>query len=102
MSFQLDVWQEAQDDIVDAALWYSGRSPGLELQFLSRVDECLAHLETQPARFPIVHGDAQRALLARFPYGLFFIIDEPFVRVVACMHARHDPEGWQDRLGTDR
>ncbi|MDP2182760.1 MAG: type II toxin-antitoxin system RelE/ParE family toxin [Actinomycetota bacterium] len=102
VSFELDVWQEAQDDIADAAAWYSDKSPALGSQFLDMVEQCLAHVETQPARFPVVHGDARRALLGRFPYGLFFFIDERFVRVVACMHARQDPGRWQDRLRGDR
>ena len=39
MSFELDVWQEAQADIVDAAAWYGDKSPGLGSHFLDMVEE---------------------------------------------------------------
>jgi hypothetical protein len=41
-----------------------------------------------PERFPVVHAQCRRALLRRFPYGIYFV---PFVR---CQHrgcARTNP-----------
>ena len=102
MSFELDVWQEAQDDITDAAAWYGDKSPRLESQFLDMFEECLAHVESQPARFPVVHGDTRRALLGRFPYGIYFFIDDAYLRVAAVMHVRQDPARWQSRVAGDR
>ena len=102
MSFELDVWREAQDDIADAVSWYGDKSPGLGSQFLDTVEECLTHVSAQPARFPVVHGDTRRALLRRFPYGVFFFIDDTHLRVVAVMHARRDPARWQSRVSADR
>ena len=102
MSFELDVWPETQDDIADAAAWYGDKSPGLGLQFLDMVGQSLGHVASQPKRFPSVHGDKRRALLQRFPYGLFFFIDGPYIRVVACLHVRQDPDTWQLRVRGDR
>ena len=102
MSFELDVWREAQDDIADAASWYGDKSLGLGSQFLDRVEECLAHVKSQPARFPVIHGDTRRALLGRFPYGVFFFIDGTHLRIVAVMHARQDSARWQSRVAGDR
>lgn len=97
MSFERDVWLEAETDITDAAVWYEQRSPGLGFQFLDAVDEAFGTLFDAPRRFPEVHLDNRRALLNRFPYAVFFFIDEPFVRVVACSHVRQDPAAWQAR-----
>ena len=103
MSFELDVWPETQDDIADAAAWYGDKSPGLGLQFLDMVEKSLGHVASKPKRFPSVHGDTRRALLQRFPYGLFFFIDGPYIRVVvACLHVRQDPDTWQLRVRGDR
>ena len=97
MSFSLDVWQAAEDDIADAAAWYAGRSGNLGTQFLDVVAESLSHVRVGPEAFPAVHGKVRRALLTRFPYALFFFVDDDFVRVVACMHVRRDPVRWQKR-----
>jgi plasmid stabilization system protein ParE len=99
VSFERDVWLEAEGDIADGAVWYEQRSPGLGFQFLDAVDEALDAVFDAPRRFPEVHLDNRRALLRRFPYAVFFFVDEPFVRVVACSHARQDPATWQTRRG---
>lgn len=97
MSFERDVWLEAEADITDAAVWYEQRSLGLGFQFLDAVDETLEAVFDAPRRFPEVYRDNRRALLSRFPYAIFFFIDEPFVRVTACLHVRRDPITWQER-----
>ncbi len=97
MSFERDVWLEAEMDITNAAVWYEQRSPGLGFQFLDAVNETIEAVFGAPRRFPEVHLDNRRALLSRFPYAIFFFIDEPFVRVTACSHVRQDPTDWQAR-----
>ncbi len=39
MSFERDVWLEAEMDITNAAVWYEQRLPGLGFQFLDAVEE---------------------------------------------------------------
>jgi hypothetical protein len=37
------------------------------------------------------HEDTRRALLARFPYALFYRAEPDRVLVIACFHAKRDP-----------
>ena len=98
----LIVRPDAEVDITDAALWYETQSQGLGSEFLRSVDACLADVARAPQRFPIVHRNLRRALLRRFPYGVFFVaIDDP-IEVAACLHARRDPRQWSERLRRDR
>jgi hypothetical protein len=55
-----------------------------------------------PERYPVVRGEARRALLRRFPYAVFFVATPDLVSVLACMHARRDPRRWQERSEADR
>jgi plasmid stabilization system protein ParE len=50
-----------------------------------------------PRRFPIVHRDRRRAGVRRFPYGLFFEVQQHRIVVIACFHARRNPQSWQIR-----
>lgn len=52
-----------------------------------------------PLAFPVVwRARVRRALvLDRFPYALYFTIDDDQFTVIACFHARRDPRRWQDR-----
>jgi plasmid stabilization system protein ParE len=46
----------------------------------------------------LVHGEARRAVLRRFPYSVIYAVREDEIVVIACFHGRRDPKRWQDRL----
>ncbi len=85
----------AAADVEDAYRWYEAQQAGLGEEFLAAVSAALESVAANPERFPVVHRQTRRALLRRFPYGLFYRIIDDQVVVVACMHARRDPQRWQ-------
>jgi len=97
VSSSLRVRPAAAADIEDAYRWYEARRPGLGEEFLQSVGSILEVIARQPKRFPVVHRDLRRALLQRFPYGIFFRIRGDHPMVVACFHASRDPRRWQSR-----
>ena len=40
----------------------------------------------------------RKALLRRFPYAVFFEVEELRITVVAVYHGRRKPHGWSDRI----
>lgn len=44
---------------------------------------------------PHVYKNIRRALLYRFPYSLFFVLDGETVLIIACFHASRNPDRWQ-------
>ena len=92
----------AEEDIAEAARWYEQRSPGLGSEFLRAVDVALAEIVRMPERYPVVHGEARRALLRRFPFAIYFVATPDLVSVIACLHARRDPRVWRERGEADR
>ena len=95
---RLVVRPAAEADIAAAALWYEARASGLGAEFLRLVDVALAEVQRMPERFPVVHAQCRRALLRRFPYGIYFVPTAELISVVACMHARRDPRRWEERV----
>ncbi len=61
------------------------------------VGVALAHIEDNPQQFPVVHRDKRRALLKRFPYGLYFRIESTSAVVVGCFHGHRNPTAWKSR-----
>ena len=91
----------AEDDMRDAMAWYAAIRPILAEDFLLCVDAVLERLAQDATIFPYVHGSVRCALIHRFPYGVFFRIDDgdaPCVTVVAVFHTRRTPVAWQTRL----
>jgi len=99
MTARLVVRPAAEADIAAAAQWYEARASGLGAEFLRLVDVALAEVQRMPERFPVVHAQCRRALLRRFPYGIYFVPTAELISVVACMHARRDPRRWEERVG---
>ena len=88
---------EAERDLLDAASWYEEQQSGLGHQFL---DESLATFSTiaeRPFLYPSVHRNTRRALIHRFPFGVYYRVGGAIVVVVAIMHGSRDPQNWKKR-----
>jgi plasmid stabilization system protein ParE len=88
----------AARDIDEAVAWYTARDPRLGEEFLRRVDDCLLAVRRTPEAFTGVGKGYRRALLRRFPYGVFYEYVNDSVVVYAVVHCSQDPERWRARL----
>lgn len=50
-----------------------------------------------PLQFPEVAPGIRRGLMRRFPYAVYFSMDENQILVIAVFHQRRDPEAMLDR-----
>jgi plasmid stabilization system protein ParE len=94
---QLLVRPAAAADIEEAYRWYEQQKAGLGEEFLLAVDSILRDIVAHPTTYPLIHREARRALLRRFPYVVFFRSYGEIIIVLACMHGRRDPSRWKGR-----
>ncbi len=97
MSRPLFVEPEAAADLDDAIQWYESRSTGLGLEFARVVRATLAGIERAPLQFPEAAAGIRSAVLRRFPYAMYSVIDTECVAVIELFHHRRDPGRWQAR-----
>jgi plasmid stabilization system protein ParE len=88
---------EAEADVQSAYDWYESQRTGLGEAFLLSLDATIAGIQRLPNHHPTVYRDLHRALLQRFPYAVFYLIDSGRIVVTAVMHQRQDPQRWQGR-----
>ena len=88
---------EAEVDIEEAALWYEKQSKGLGHEFLDEVEKAYKTILENPSLYPLVHRDTHRALIHRFPFGIFYRIERGFIVIIAVMHGSRNPKRWQKR-----
>lgn len=88
---------EAAADLEDAYDWYEAQRIGLGIEFLTAVADALDSIGAHPEQVPVLHRGTRRALLSRFPYGLFYRIVDDEIVIVACMHAERAPREWKRR-----
>jgi plasmid stabilization system protein ParE len=83
--------------MAEAYRWYEEQRTGLGADFVSCVEEGLAKIRTAPEAYPIVHKKVRRLLIKRFPYGVFYVVEQTRLIVLAVLHERRDPEVWKSR-----
>lgn len=89
---------EAQADIEGAALWYEDQRPGLGELFIGELFELIHRISGAPRQFPLVGTHVRRGLLYKFPYAVYFLLEEGEIVIIAVLHQRRDQAVWQNRI----
>jgi toxin ParE1/3/4 len=87
----------AAADIDSAYEWYEREREGLGEEFLQEVRATLKLVLSMPEGYPVVERRTRRALIHRFPYGLFYRIVDDTIVFVACFHTSRDSALWKRR-----
>jgi len=95
----LRVRPEAEQELLAAAEWYETRKPGLGVELVAAVDEALHQLVDNPLASPLWKPGLphRHHPVRRFPYVIFFVIDDDAVEVVAIAHGKRCPGYWRHR-----
>jgi len=88
---------EADQELLTARRWYEEQQPGLGAQFASEIDDTVERISSNPLAYPLVHGETRRAIVRRFPFGIYFRAAPAGIVVMAVMHGRRHPLRWQLR-----
>lgn len=67
------------------------------MRFLSELDEVFHRIERNPKQFSQLEREIRRALLHRFPYGVYFVEGPDDVVVLAVLHLHREPDMWKSR-----
>ena len=102
MTRTLIVRAEAEADLAASKLWYEEQHEGLGARFIAEVDATFRRIEGNPLAFGFVRGKLRRALVQRFPFGVFYILTGLHIVVVAVLHAARHPRLWGKRQGAAR
>jgi len=95
---KLVVRPEASLDVVEAAVAYEGEREGLGWDFEAEVDRVMSRIVENPLHFADRFSGIRLALTRRFPYGVFFAVDDRQITVIAVHHLHRMPGSWKHRL----
>lgn len=94
MAYRLKFSPRALRETGEAREWYELQSSGLGDEFIAAMELQLKRLEQAPLLYAEVIPDIRRALLPRFPYGLFYAVRGDLVHVLAVLHDARHPKTW--------
>jgi plasmid stabilization system protein ParE len=82
----------AWQDLELAFGWYEEQHSGLGHEFLDSLESTIKIIEEMPKLYAIHHKQFRRALLRRFPFAVFYTIEQESVIIHAVFDNRQDPE----------
>ncbi len=88
---------EARTEYALAWQWYEDEREGLGAEMVGCVDATIASVARDPLLHLKVFGEVRRALVRRFPYAVFFVVDADTVLILAVAHAHREPGYWLER-----
>lgn len=83
--------ERAREDLEIAFSWYEEQRYGLGLEFLDCLEAAIETIFQMPQLYAKHHSDFRRALLRRFPFAIFYTIEQDEVIVHAVFDNRQDP-----------
>jgi len=98
MTRELIVLPEAETDIAQAFDWYETRVPGLGSDFLLVLDAAFNSILRNYLVYPDIHKTVRRALTRRFPYAVYFLVEEARIVILSVFHVKRDQDEWKQRL----
>ena len=83
---------KARIHIDEACSFYASESDGrLVERFLRALDEVLEQIAVFPESCPKFHRNTRRVLLNRFPYSVYYRVQNGSVEVLAVLHGMRNP-----------
>lgn len=79
-------------DLSEAVNWYEDEQSGLGLEFANDFLLHYRQLAHNSQLYAVRFADVRRLNLDRFPYGLFYVIREHEIWLLAVLHASRDSE----------
>jgi toxin ParE1/3/4 len=98
MNYELCITQEAEQDLQEIYLWYEGKRIGLGHDFLLQVDAKLRLVKRDPFLFYEIYKGSRRCLINRFPYKIFYKVEDQNVVVIAVVYGGRNPKWLKQRL----
>jgi hypothetical protein len=100
MAYTLTYFDEVENDVAAAKLYYRASSEGLEKRFANAIELAILKLQQWPAAYAIRYKNVRIAYPVIFPYAIHFYIDEKkhSIIITAIVFAGRDPKIAKTRI----
>lgn len=90
MHYKIEIATSAAHDIQEAKNWYDAVHMKLAQKFQKNVIDTLAKVERYPLSCTIKRRPFRRVMINRFPYSLYYVLEEHQIIVVGFLHNSRD------------
>ena len=90
---------EALAEYIAAGEYLNGKVPGLGDAFADEIEAGIQKICATAYVWRVIEDDVRRFLIERFPYGIYYTVENDRIVIWAVKHLRRDPDYWQERRG---
>ncbi len=98
MTYTLRFLPEVEEDVISGYEWYERKSSGLGEDFIRMFYVYASEISRSPLLYPKIYNKFHRRLLRRFPYAIYFTIENDQVIVFGLFHCARDPRTIKTKL----
>ena len=92
MTYTLRFLPEVEGDAINGYSWYETKSEGLGEEFLRMLYSSANEISWNPLLYTKVYREFRRRLLRRFPYAIYFTVEEDLITVFGLFHCARNPQ----------
>ncbi len=81
-------------DLTLAFEWYEKQRKGLGFDFLDCLETSLKSILKSPEMYQNVYANFRRCVVKRFPFSVFYTIEEGEIIIHSIFDSRQDPKKW--------
>ena len=96
--YRIEAEPAVEVDVEAAFGWYEVEESGLGFEFLQELRAAYERILDSPFGYQELRFGIRRALTRRFPYAVYFSVENQTIVVVAVLHTARDAAEWQRRI----
>lgn len=91
--------EAAEEEMADAVSWYEGKERGLGTHLRKEIEKAISKIQQRPRAYQLVKGSKiRRILIEKFPYSIFYIVEDDHIFVISVFHTSRNPMIWRGRV----
>jgi toxin ParE1/3/4 len=97
-SFKIELSNEAEIDFDKSYEFYTLKSEKNSDNFYKSINSALNKICKSPSVNPKIYKEIRKLVLKKFPFVIYYQIDEMVIRIIAIFHTSRNPNIWLDRI----
>lgn len=95
MSYQIVFRKKAEGHVLEINEWYEKQREGLGIDFLLAIEAALFAVKRNPFSCQTRFKNIRCAVIQRFPYGIYYIVEREKIVVLSVFHFKQHPKVWK-------
>ena len=95
--YKIELSDEAESDFDKSYEYYSYKNEKVANDFFKNVNNSLEEIAKNPSTYPKVINEVRKYVIKKFPFIIYYKIEQLIIKIIAIFHANRNPEIWKDR-----